>query len=566
MDCPPPSHGLPSESPLAVMEWYSGTGRAFRFAVGKDCVILGSALGTDIRLGIKDPPLLAWFRHDGKVLYCRILAPQCPLRLNGVLVSNQTRLQVNDRLEIAGQTALVVHVALGLTLSEKVTAPELVAFAQELESQAILVDQWHKSLELRESELNHRESQMGIPKRVIPMAREPLPCIRIQEIAPTPSQETIPPQGGDSHLQNPPQGGGTDWNPPSSWEEGEDSWEFLAYGEIPTPIIPTDPGFTRTESDNSKSGHSNQDLNQRDPAEDLALHALDQERWSPDPNEEVLSKSVGVQQEPIFFRASILDVGEVQETESVQPFHETIQNEISTLVTPLDFTIPLGDYLCADCLTDSDPVEAMAVANGARVFLEAKSDETTPHGAPLWEHENLPRDLGTYQHNNQKYQVWEISKGPFLLALELAPILGIWYHLILQTTLGVRALHEAGRSLGSTKTGWVVLDPSGLVKLRGPGLRGTDQVGDLEAIGQLARNLWSKAFGAYAPPPEFIKNLLARLGSQSEEISRIESLEQLSGELDRVGLRIRNNPYAFAALLQKTFPDWKPPSSRRISA
>ncbi|RLT19235.1 MAG: hypothetical protein DWI28_03100, partial [Planctomycetota bacterium] len=116
MECPLPAHGNPPDGPLAVVEWFTGTSRAFRFAVGTDGVILGSAPGTDIRLGIKDPPVLALFRHDGRMLFCRVLAPQCPLRVNGGSVGGHSQLKVNDHLELAGQTALVVHVALGIPL------------------------------------------------------------------------------------------------------------------------------------------------------------------------------------------------------------------------------------------------------------------------------------------------------------------------------------------------------------------------------------------------------------------------------------------------------------------
>lgn len=576
MECPLPAHGNPPDGPLAVVEWFTGTSRAFRFAVGTDGVILGSAPGTDIRLGIKDPPVLVLFRHDGHMLFCRVLAPQCPLRVNGGSVGAHSQLKVNDHLELAGQTALVVHVALGIPLSEKVSAPELIAFARELESQATLVDQWHKSLEARESQLNQRESQWTQPIKDVPETEEPLPFVNDEPffsdepkqinflpLTPPPSK-TIEPQSTNSNPSDPPPCETLEWNPPCSWEEAEDSWEFLAYSETRAEIHQKDPlgqGFTQTETAIPKGIDQPQELDHwNHPLED-APNTLDQEEVALDPVGEIQQESLALEQIPVLIPQLNDKVAEVEDPAWVQPFQEN-----SPSVILKDCTIPLGDYLCAGNLPETEPVEALSVLSGARVFLEATCSEETIIGPAPWEQENLPRELDSFLYNEQKYQVWEISRGPWLLDLDLAPVLGIWYHLVLQTTLGVRALHEAGRSLGRPGLGWVVLDPLGLVKLRGPGLRGTDPVGDLDAIGHLARSLWIKAFGAFAPQPESIKNLLGRLGSQSQEIERMESLEQLSGELDRVGLRIRNNPYAFAALLRKTFPGWTPPSSKRISA
>ena len=582
MECPLPAHGNPPDGPLAVVEWFTGTSRAFRFAVGTDGVILGSAPGTDIRLGIKDPPVLALFRHDGRMLFCRVLAPQCPLRVNGGSVGGHSQLKVNDHLELAGQTALVVHVALGIPLSEKVSAPELIDFARELESQATLVDEWHKSLEARESQLNHRESQWTQPIKDVPETEEPLPFfsdepqqINSLPLTPPPSK-TIEPQSTNSNPSDPSPCETLEWNPPCSWEEAEDSWEFLAFSESRTEFRQKDQvgqSFTQTETVIPEDRDQIQELDHwNHPLEDIPT-ALAQEEPARDPVEEIPSESLGTQQETILVpqlndelagvndEVAEVEVPTVEDPAWVQPFQEN-----SPSVILKDCTIPLGDYLCAGNLPESEPVEALSVSGGGRVFLEATSSEETINGPAPFEQENLPRELDLFLYNEQKYQVWEISSGPSLLDLDLAPVLGIWYHLVLQTTWGVRALHEAGRSLGRPGLGWVVLDPSGLVKLRGPGLRGTDPVGDLDAIGHLARSLWIKAFGAFAPQPESIKNLLGRLGSQSQEIERMESLEQLSGELDRVGLRIRNNPYAFAALLRKTFPGWPPPSSKRISA
>jgi hypothetical protein len=85
-------------------------------------------------------------------------------------------------------------------------------------------------------------------------------------------------------------------------------------------------------------------------------------------------------------------------------------------------------------------------------------------------------------------------------------------------------------------------------------------------VGHLAQNLWNKAFGQNAPQPEFIKDLLGRLIGQDGTYPPMESLDQLAVELDRVGLRIRANPYAWAALLQKTFPGWTSPPTKRVSA
>ncbi len=565
------------DGPLAVMEWFTGSSRAFRFAVGTEGVLLGSAPGADIRLGIKDPPVLALFRHDGQTLFCRILAPQCPLRLNGVAVGAQSTLQVNDRLELAGQTALVVHVALGLPLSAKVGAPELVAYAKELESQATLVEQWHKSLEARESQLNHRESQWPPPMPDVFVTKEPVPFVGTEsiELPSPPLAETIESQTEKTYPSNPPYVEAPFWPPSSSWEEADDSWEFLASGESPIQIDqkdPQSPDYAPTESSNPQWSSPNPELDPWNQPLKSVPHAWDQEEIPQGQTEELLSESEEPLSEslevPPEKELTFPSTPEVSESPD-QGLADTFQGYFPSVIRP-DCTVPLGDYLCAGNLPETEPVEALSATSGVRVFLEAISGEAPSDGLayepPPWEQENLPHELATYQHNGQQYQVWEIPMGPWLLDLDLAPVLGIWYHLILQATLGVRALHEAGRCLGKTQPGWVVLDPSGLVKLRGPGVRGTDAVGDLDALGQLARSLWIKAFGANAPQPEFLKNLLGRLGSQSVEIDRMETLEQLSGELDRVGLRIRNNPYAFASLLRKTFPGWTPPASKRISA
>ena len=670
--------------PGAVMEWQSGPGRTFRFAVTEDGLIVGSAPGADIRLGQKDPPLLASFRlcsgksGEENQLHYRILAPHCPLLVNGQPGEMQSNLKARDRIEIAGYVGLVIQIQgtpLG-TLSERIGAPELVEYAKALEAHAALVDQWHKSLEKRQEDLEKRELEMKqvlqeviqrsetrtetkstevpgeIHSNVAPFATQ-IPQEQPNEFIPDKNTDKKSPSLIDSEPET-----------PSNWDDEGDSWDFLTHPEIELAAaqLETSAQYWPPAEEAEFSGETSPPIDPialPEPEATPSFIAIDAEAipYCPDfapligvlpeksieanlavaaeitpyrqeinspllPGQDELDKNHQVEEDQLeeernrvaFPPQSILNtipLGDPFELEerafpnlsatAVEPlseiktneFHKTIEEisgenhqkpitqslndesldpEDSCLMQspPESWTVPLGEYLCSNDLDGDGPIEAIHISGSPKVFVEAISQEDPVGGHTPWEHENLPRELERQQGNERDFRVWEIPQGPGLMALELPPVLGIWYRLFLQTVLGIRALHSAGRSLGgrSQQQGqdWAALEPSGLVKLYGPGNRGNNQTDDLQRVGHLAQNLWNKAFGQNAPQPEFIKDLLGRLIGQDGTYPPMESLDQLAVELDRVGLRIRANPYAWAALLQKTFPGWTSPPTKRVSA
>jgi len=666
----------------AVMEWQSGPGRTFRFAVTEDGLIVGSAPGADIRLGQKDPPLLASFRlcagksGEKNQLHYRILAPHCPLLVNGQPGKIQSDLKARDRIEIAGYVGLVLQIqgAPIAPLSERIGAPELVEYAKALEAHAALVDQWHKSLEERQEDLEKRELELKKFLQEVIQRNEAGPEKEWPEVngethsdvAPTANQipqgqpyDFVPDKNPDSKPLSLMDSGPEAL---SNWDKEGDSWDFLTHPEIDLAVaqIETSAQYWPPAEEAEFSGATSPTIDPiplLEPESTPSFIARDAEAipYCPDfapligiltaesidensavdaeitpnlqeknetlrPIQDELDKNHQVKEEweqnafspqAILNTAPLLDPVELEESADsnlsgiegeafseikATEFPRTIeeisrelgknhQNPITKSLNhesldpeedcrvqspPESWTFPLGEYICSKDLNSDGPVEAIHISGAPKVFVEAISPEDPVGGHTPWEHENLPREMERQQANERDFRVWEIPQGPGLMALELPPVLGIWYRLFLQTVLGIRALHSAGRSLGgrSQQQGldWATLEPSGLVKLYGPGNPGNNQAADLQRVGHLAQNLWNKAFGQNAPQPEFIKDLLARLIGQDGTSSPMESLDQLAVELDRVGLRIRANPYAWAALLQKTFPGWTSPPTKRISA
>lgn len=671
--------------PGAVVEWQSGAGRTFRFAVGEDGLVVGSAPGADIRLGQKDPPLLAAFRlcpgenGEGNRLHCRVLAPHCPLILNGQTGEIQTTLKARDRIEIAGHVGLIIQIAGApkAPFSDRIGAPELAEYARALEAHAALVDQWQKSLEERQADLEKREQELQLilqevihrSENASEMESSPAPEDRnttLEGIEPA-IAEAISTPAPPPAFDNNSDGEKLPWMEPeshqsSSWEDEGDSWDFLTHPEAESPTgqfetsaqywppaeesevpaeiqsheRPNPPVEFASKSDTIENEISEfaqiaaipetfdppvESLEEESEIADIAPLALAEE----------LTKTISIQDNPAephpietkpetsqfpFPVGEDLDSGSIEDlekremtqieqlpgpentispeiSEAIEDSPRTLENHLKPVIpgpalqevvkiredsgeisreelSPETWTIPLGDYVCSQELPGNGPIEAIHTSGSPKVFVEVISPEEPVGGHPAWEHENLPRELERQQNNDRDYRVWEIPQGPALMALELPPVLGIWYRLVLQTVLGVRALHSAGRCLSEkapkTGSGWAVLEPSGLVKLYGPGVTGDNQTADLRRVGHLARSLWNKAFGQNAPQPEFIKDLLGRLTDQNGTFGPIESLDQLAVELDRIGLRIRANPYAWAALLQKTFPGWTSTPSKRLSA
>lgn len=688
MAAPKPFYEHPSPGiPGAVVEWQSGPGRIFRFAVGEDSLVVGSAPGADIRLGQKDPPLLAAFRlglsksGEEPRLHLRILAPHCPLIKNGNPAEIQTTLKTGDRIDLAGYVGKVLQILVAPIppISERIGAPELAEYAKALESHAALVDQWHKSLEKRQEELEKREHELKRVLEEVILQREEgaagnLPLIPDHA---NPDTSLVSPQFHEAQSHASFMDSNNDRETPtlidsqassnSNWHDDGGSWDFLGHpeAELVPASIETSPQYWPPAEETAATEESTSSIDSELPGEadsltgpiltdpmmgdsetiraisDLAISIpqaplstivddfdKSTEPVTPRAEETVEDLSIGDEpagslsgeeateqngfppvgflypgpiEDPIGLgRALISNVSDPDNTnfpeitpskptDSIQdtppspvgnPQETVFESECSDALEPeMDcgspsqpesWTVPLGEFLCSGELTVEGPIEAIHISGSPKVFVEAISTEEPAGGFPAWEHENLPRELGRLQSKDRDFRVWEIPQGPGLMELELPPVLGIWYRLVLQTVLGVRALHAAGRNLGgkSQKSGrdWAALEPSGLVKLYGPGTPGDDQAADLKRVGQLAQNLWTKAFGQAAPQPEFIKDLLGRLTGHPGCQTPMESLDQLAVELDRVGLRIRANPYAWAALLQKTFPGWTSPPSKRLSA
>lgn len=186
----------------AVVEWLSGTPRAFRFAIGTQGVILGSAPGCDIRLGANNPPLLAFLQYVHGTLFVRSLSPQATLKLQsksdpGVpepdrRIEGEAFLSQGDTFALLEQKGLVLLIGPPgeekktelqkapskiLAQVEPVPSPievswepylnqieeeaqkirhrqdELVSLSEALESQAKAIDWWHQNLSAHEANL-----------------------------------------------------------------------------------------------------------------------------------------------------------------------------------------------------------------------------------------------------------------------------------------------------------------------------------------------------------------------------------------------------------------------------
>ena len=670
--------------PGAVMEWQAGAGRTFRFVVGEEGLVLGSAPGADIRLGQKDPPILAALRFcpgykgEESYLHCRVLAPHCPLMINGRSGETLTKLKARDRFEIAGHVGLVIQIPESTIsrLSERVGTPELAEYAKALEAHAALVDQWHKSLDERQKDLEKREIELQqVVQELIHKgaagttaglssdpadrnSREGSSLGQIITETPPSDQRLVHDGHGPSIALE-----ATESSIESGWDEGGDSWDFLTHPETESTTTPIEtssqywPAADETESFESPgevvepSGiidgaspdkqldtntetipvvfHVPQNGEREKPPPEYPLDIPERAKTEPqdhpenifsdtvilgenppdaagpkpaqamissktieDPDSAVPSGNLYPTFTPNIFDSKCGNSSENEPPEVVTPGGETLkdpEDSQKTLIPdlvdtnsmgvtgsggdpshPESWTVPLGDFFCPGEPPENSPIAAVHISGAPKVFLESISQGDPVGGQPAWEHENLPRDLGIQQIHDRDFRVWEIPRGAGLNALELPPVLGIWYRIILQVVLGVRALHSAGRSLGgpNQQTGldWAILEPAGLVKIMGPGNRGNNQAADLKRVGHLAQDLWDKAFGKNSPQPEFIKDLFERFNGPNGANPPIENLEQLAVELDRVGLRIRANPYAWAALLQKTFPGWTSNPSKRISA
>jgi chromosome segregation ATPase len=196
------------------------------------------------------------------------------------------------------------------------------------------------------------------------------------------------------------------------------------------------------------------------------------------------------------------------------------------------------------------------------------------------------------QHPNvaATYEVQDINHRPAALqewvsglaspdwpALAAAP--GVWFRLLGQAALGLRAAHEAGLTHGRLNANSVVLSPNGTLKLLGFGepawLSGSAEpdngvVADLEALGRLACE-WSmlmprRKSAKSKPLPEKLQNVIRMLGASAcigfdghekpvlippfPQADRYESAGALLEDLEQAGADLPPNAEAWDRLVK----------------
>jgi hypothetical protein len=179
-------------------------------------------------------------------------------------------------------------------------------------------------------------------------------------------------------------------------------------------------------------------------------------------------------------------------------------------------------------------------------------------------------------HVAATYEVLEILGRPAALqelfnglpapewpALAAAP--GVWFRLISQAAVGLRALHAAGQVHGHLDPACFVMTPEGVLKIRGLGepawLCETQYdadpkpTADLLRLGRAAAQ-WAAA-GAIRrtaktrPLPEPLQALLNRLTGEGGAVGRIGSATELLNELERLGAEAPANAAAWERFLHQ---------------
>jgi len=254
----------------------------------------------------------------------------------------------------------------------------------------------------------------------------------------------------------------------------------------------------------------------------------------------------------------------------------------------------MGPYLVFDGEPAGfEPVRAINPVDGTRAILWHKPRDGHAAESPwkaMWqsladmEHENVAHFLGENEADGKAFGVWLDPDGLPLSQLgRLSPVLGIGYRLLLQATLGLRSLHQAGLAHGSIRADRFVLQPDGILVFCHPlgltwdtpqGSKAQAMQKDLGDLANLAWELLEKLFGSHSVEewrrllPVSLWEALMRLDPKGSVMPRITSAEELATELDRIGLQIRSNPFTWATFLDKTFPGREGGAlpTRRLSA
>jgi hypothetical protein len=194
------------------------------------------------------------------------------------------------------------------------------------------------------------------------------------------------------------------------------------------------------------------------------------------------------------------------------------------------------------------------------------------------QHANLAATLEVLEINSRPAVVQEWLTGlPSSDWPAAAGVPGVWFRLMMQCALGLRAAHDAGAVHGHFSARSIVLTRLGVLKLVGigepPWLAGMDDAGtiagDLQALGQLAT-----AWAALAPrrrgnkPPKplpaALLNVLNRL--QPTAADSFTTAAELLAALEIAGANLPDASDAWDALLEHAAENGSEPIAWRKSA
>jgi hypothetical protein len=179
-----------------------------------------------------------------------------------------------------------------------------------------------------------------------------------------------------------------------------------------------------------------------------------------------------------------------------------------------------------------------------------------------FQHDNLVQTLDVLEINGRPAVIQEWLPGlPSSEWPAAAAVPGVWYRLMMQCALGMRAAHDAGFTHGCRTAHSVLLTRLGVIKLAGFGeptwLTESDSVdsiaGDLAGLGQIAAGwaaLAPRRRGNKPPKPlpaQFL-NVLNRL--QPTAPNPFTSAAELLEALDNAGVRLADSSDAWDALLE----------------